>query len=493
MAYEIAPPNTGDALSTMDADSVRNLWQKTVDMHEQTEDFWAKFEGNSRQAVIATRTDTSKGRGQSVTITNMAGFYGPGKQGDEHFEAAEDYEDLLINSYTVNVDWLRNAYADNERMEEVMGMRGELRSGAAAELGNWMGREKSDRIFMMFREKGGAENTVIAGGKSGIDNIVSADVLNYDEVLGMGAIMQPLGGRPAMMGRVNGQSVMKYNIVGTVPGMFSLEMDSDYQQILRDAGQRGEGNHLFKGGFPDLRGNVFHCYNPIDHDGYGPVGSAMNPKAFLGGAITAGTATFDVLGGGSAAAAAKTKILYFKHFFNYAYKFMPGDVLANGSTERYFLVVNPPNAPTDPNKIGMYAYTTGNNGNKITITKRLGPADAVAQQETIGNVTWNTGVWANKHTQVHPIGATIVQCNANGVPIGETLMLGAAAGIRGYGKYRNKRSSESADGGFVERRYITSVFGQNLRLDAQGRARGYIRLIHAIQYPELNQIPTNIT
>ncbi|WP_309386093.1 DUF4043 family protein [Cerasicoccus frondis] len=489
MAYEIAPPNTGSALANMSPESVRQLWQKTVDMHDQNEDWWAKFEGPSRDAPIATRTDLSKGAGQKVTITNMAGFYGPGKQGDEHFEAATDFEKLLINAYSVEVDWLRNAYAVTERMEEVMGMRGELNGGAAAELGKWMGRQKSHRVFMTFREKGDAQNLVIAGGKSGVDELLSADVLNYDEVIGLGAIIKPNGGRPALMGRANGQPVKKYNIVSTVPGMFSMKHDDDYREALKEAGARGDANHLFKGGYPDIDGHVFHEYEAIDHDGFGPVGCPMAPKAFLGEAIAAGTAVFTVKGGGSAAAAALTNILYFQDFAGYAYKFLAGDVLAPENETRYFLIVNPSNAAVDPNKIGMYSYTVGNDGNTITIVNRLGPADSVAQVDSLGDVTWNTGVWANKHTQVHPIGATIIPCNAKGVPIGETLMLGASAMIRGYGKYKNKRSKEKADGGHVERRYITSVFGQALRRDAQSRARGYVRLKHAIQYPELNSLP----
>ncbi|MCU9611805.1 hypothetical protein OEK97_28265, partial [Escherichia coli] len=80
----------------------------------------------------------------------------------------------------------------------------------------------------------------------------------------------------------------------------------------------------------------------------------------------------------------------------------------------YVLIVNPANAAVDPGKIGMYKYTTGNDGNKITITQRLASAISGAAHTTVGAVVWNTGVWLNKHTVEHPAGATIIPCNEYG-------------------------------------------------------------------------------
>lgn len=482
------PPNTGDALAAMDADSIRKLWQKTVDMHEQNEDFLGKFEGRSRDSMILTETRTSAGKGQELTITNRSGFYGEGKSGDSLFQP-EDFEEIEIGSYKVKVDWLRNATSSNERMEEVMGMRDELRSGDAAELGKWMGREKSYRLMMLWRERGDTETLLRANGRFNDASIVSGDVLDYDFILEASAYMEPLGGRPAKVGNINGNPVHRFGVLATSQAMFSLEADDDYKTMLEAAGNRGDTNYLFTGGYPDVRGNYFMKFNPIRHDGTGPIGCPLAPEAVLGIAITAGTSVIEVTGGGSTAAANKTQKKYFKFFDNYAFEFLPGDVISPSSEEKYFLIVNPPNAPTDANKIGMYAYTTGNNGNRITITKRLGPTDAGAQSDKIGDVEWNTGVWADRHTQVHPAGARIIQCNAKGVPIVDTIMLGAMAAIRGYGKYRNHRSDQSFEGGFVYQRFITSVFGQDLRKDRLGRCRGFVRLRHAAQYPGL-PLPT---
>ena len=490
MAVDYTTPNTGAALSAMDANSVRKLWQKTVDMFEQTEDFFTQFEGTTKASPIAVKTDTSKGGGQKITITTRAGYYGEGKSGDASFEAAADFEEDEINSYTLEVDFLRNATSMNDRTEEVLGMRGELMDGSAAELGKWMGREKTWRMMMLFREKGGSGNLVYANGRLSQDEILSSDGLSYDEIISTRAQLEPMGGRPAMVGRDGaGNAIHRYLVVGTSAGLLSLEVDPDYKDAVKEAAGEGSGNPLFKGGFVDVGGNVIKKFNPIDHDGSGPIGSPWNPKALLGVAITAGTTAIEIKGGGNATRAAKTAKKYFKFFPGYAFEFLPSDILSPASETRYLLIINPRSGVGGDGKIGMYAYTTGNDGNKITITQRLGSAASGARVTTLGEVTWNTGVWAGKHTDAHPEGAIVVPCNAKGVPIGDTVILGASAALRGYGKYRNRRTEQHDDGDFLHRRYITSVFGQTLRKDVLNRAPGYIRIRHAVSYPGLG-LPT---
>ena len=483
------PPNTGAVLSAMNAASIRALWQKTVDMFDQSEDFFADFEGSGKSSPIVVKTDLEKGGGQKITITNRAGYYGEGKSGDALFETTTDYEEDQISSYTLEVDFLRNATSMNDRTEEVMGMRGELMDGSAAELGKWMGREKTWRMMMMFREKGGSGNLVLAGGRLAESELGSADGLSYDEIISARSQLEPMGGRPAMVGKdAAGNDINRYLVVGTTPGLYSLEVDPDYKDALKEAGGSGSSNPLFKGGFVDVGGNVIKKFNPIDHDGAGAVGSPFNPRAFLGTAVTAGTAAFNVTGGGSAANAAKTAKKYFKFFSGYAFEFLPSDIMTADTAEKYFLIVNPKTGAGGDGKIGMYAYTT-HNGNLITITKRLGSATSGVRNTTVGSVVWDTGVWNGKHTDAHPIGATIVYCNAKGVPIGDSLVLGSSAALRGYGKHRNRRTEDHLNGDFVHVRYITSVFGQSLRKDVLGRAPGFIRLRHAVYYPGLG-LPT---
>jgi hypothetical protein len=496
MSWEIGTPNTGTALAAMSPDSVRILWQKEVDVFEQNEDFWGKFEGSSKDSPIYVINDTSVDKGLKFRVTSRAGYYGRGKSGDALFTDQDDFEQDVINSNEMIADYLRNATSATKRTDEYMGMQGELVNGQAAELGKWMGREKSARAGMTFVLKGNSKNLLIAGGKTEQDDLVTADGLLYDDILYMGQALKPMGGAPCEIGTVRGSPVYKYCVVGTTPGLFSLKQDPDYKQILREAGPREkyDENPLFEGGYMDLDGHRIVEYNPIDPDGYAWSGSWFNAKAYLGEAITAGTAAFAIKGGGSAAAAAKTNIDYFRFFPNFAFEFTPEDIYVPGDDQQYLLIVNPRGAVTadnpDPGKVGMYGYTTGNNGNQITINKRLAAvaAGSVAVT-TLGDVTWDTGVWNGKHSATHPIGSTIILCNAKGVPIGDTVMMGRMCMLRGYGMYRNLRTQWNVDGDFETRKYITTVFGQQLRKNVNGNYPGYVRLRHALRYPELG-LPT---
>ena len=67
--------------------------------------------------------------------------------------------------------------------------------------------------------------------------------------------------------------------------------------------------------------------------------------------------------------------------------------------------------------------------------------------------------------------------------------MGADAAKRGYGSYRNERSTESHDGGFVRKTYITSVFGQSPTKRADGHTPNVLCITHAIAYAGLSNIP----
>jgi hypothetical protein len=491
MSWQPGTPNTATALAAMSPDSVRILWQKTVDVFEQTEDFWGKFEGDSKDSPIRVINDTSVHKGLKFRITSRAGYYGRGKSGDDLFVNTTDFEQDVINSNELDADFLRNATSITQRTDEYLGMQGELASGQAEELGKWMGREKSARAGMTFVLKGNSRNLLIGGGKATQDLLKTADGLTYTDLQLMGQSLKPMGGKPCEVATVRGSPVLKYCVVGTTPGLFSLKQDPDYKLSLQNAGPREkyDENPLWEGGYMEVDGHRIVEFNPIDPDGYAWSGSWFNNKAYLGGAISGGTTAFAILGGGSAAAAANLNVDYFRFFPNFAFPFLPNDVFVPGSTTQYLLIVNPrtidPVNNPDPGKVGMYAYTTGNNGMQITISARLGPTIAGIQNSTLGNVTWNTGVWSGVHSYTHPIGSTVLLCNANGVPIGDTVMMGAMAMLRGYGSMRNKRSQWLVDGEFETRKYITTVFGQQLRKNVNNNYPGFVRMRHAISYPEL--------
>lgn len=488
MAYDITAATTGTTLSAGDSNGVAKLYRRTVEINEQENDFWQEYEGMGEDTFIQTVTETSKGAGQKITIRNTTGFYMDGRMGDEQFDTNEMFEKSSTQSYDLEVDWLRNAHSMNARGEEYMGIRGELKSKVPQNLAAWMGREKGYRMDQLFLRRGDGRNYLYANGKLTLDLLRPADVLSVNQLITMKQELIRVGAAPGLVGKAGRNRIHKYMLIGTTDALTEMKKSTAYQTLLREAGEQNQYNPLFRGGYYDLDGQVIKERFVLDHDGPGPIGSSLNPRALLGTAVAAGTAAFTIKGGGSTARAALKYTSYFRHFPNFPVEFMPNDTIAAGTASFYIAIINPLTAETDPGKWGFYRCSA--NGwssdlNIITIDRRLGSADETVattniRDNVVGNVTWDADV----NTDVHPVGSLIVLTNSSACPIGYSIMLGQRAAFRGYGKYRNDMPMEykegSGENAFIMRRYIQSVFGQKLREDFLGRKPGFLVLGHAI-------------
>lgn len=484
----ISTPNNGaHILSQLPATTV---WAKQFETFETNGDFYKPVEGTGPNSIVMVKKDTSTGNGQKMQIRVESGFGNEPHFGDETFGTDQDFEQMLFEDYELTVDWIRHATSWTKRAEELVGIRDEIKNGVPGKLGDWMGRRKSEELDMMFREQCPSANVFYSGGLTK-HTLGSANTLGWNFAMNVSAALQTLGGQAGKLGtfRTGNAPALGLSLVATSDACTALRQDSVYVDYAKFGGVRGDVNSLFSGNMNMIDGIGIVDRRIIDSDIEGAIGSPQNPKALLGTAIAPATTAFDILGGGNATSAAKTYKMFFKYFEGYAYKFASGDSLAPATESRYVLIVNPANAATDPGKVGMYEYTTGNNGNKITVTKRLGSATAGIRNTTVGDVVWNTGAWVGKHTDTHGLGSLIIPCNSKGVPLGYTFLLGRAAALRGYGLYQGRRDTELANGNMNERTYITSVFGQKIRTDRLGRAPGIAVLVHALKYPHLN-LPT---
>lgn len=481
-------PITGDRLKYLDPASVRQLWKAGVEVHEQACDFWSDFEGNDPLALIQTETNTSKGAGQKIVFTNRSGLYAEPHLGDERFTDSSHYEELLIGHNELTVDWFRHGVEYTERAEELMGMRGELAAGLPEELGRWAGRLKSEKIFMMLREQIPAENVVELNG-----------VLNWNAIVTHAQIMKRWGAASAMVGRqANGKPLRRYVVVAAEDALTSLKLDGDYKEALQNTTQP-QGKMFFEGGYTDVDGHVIRPYDSIEHDGYGAIGSPMNPMARLGVAMTAVnlSAVNHIHGGGSDRAEHKlARVKTMKYFPGYAYPVQAGVTLPASTQDFYVAVINPPNAAMDPGKYGLYkvgpvtadgSTQPANDGNKLCIKAALAIAQADPTDDTHGAAKVNAAnglgpgspAWDSaKHTNNHPVDALVVLVNSDGTARFCSHILGAAAARRGYGKYRNNRTFQNKEGNFVREVYFNTVMGQTIRTNRRGRAPGVITVWH---------------
>lgn len=501
-------PNTATTLSTAplgNAKNVRQIWRKGALLAEKNGDFFQEMESRSERGLIWAQTDLSKGNGSIMNFTTRSGFYKKPKLGDALFETAADFDKRRQGNFQLTVDFARWAVRDNIRTEEIMGMRGDIQDGTNLDLGDTLGRFKTEQLFGMFQHKLPVANVVYANGKT-MDTLKSGDTFRWDEVVSSGQAMLTMGGRPAnIAGRNANGPIWSQTFIAPTPCCTSLKLDSGWRDVLKHADIKGTNNTIFAGGYPSIDGHTIVPYDPIDHDGVGPMGSFLNPKAFLGGAdlgsgnaIVAGTTAIDVFGGGNATDMAESE--FFRYFEGSPYEYIDTGSFTAASATRYFVIYN----TTGPNagKWGMYAYTTGNNGNKITITARLAAAASGIAHTVIGGaghtnglggtytasgvsaagVQWTAGV----NTDVHPIGSFIFPVNNLGVAIGDVPVLGQAAILRGYGMFRAEHTTDKLNGGFVTDRYLTSVFGQTFRQDRLNRVTSALRLRCAITYPGIS-------
>lgn len=496
MAFEITSPNTGATLSAQVDPKV--LWSRGISIYEGEEDPFMQMEGGS-DSIIETKTETAAGAGTTIKFQVSSDYGDEGKQGDELFEEADDFEEDLLGEFELTVDWIRHATRITKRGGEIMGLANELKRHTPRKLGRWLGKHKSHSMQMTFLHKTNSANHFYTARSQ--DAITMSDGLTYDEIIKGGAILKPLGGAAAKVGRdKNGNPVWGAVVLATDNATYGLKLDPVYRLNLQNGFDRGVANLLWSGGVASVDGHVIKEYVPKRGDIEGAVGSPLNPQALLGGAITGATTTFDIKGGGNATSAAKTKKKYFKYFPKYAYSWRPAqgsraaDVLSatsevcwdltalgeDGATANVFYVriTNPPNAATDAGKWAIYECSA-NDGNKLTVSARLGASDSGIRYQTVGEVTWD----ASKHTVTHGVGSLVTLCNAKGVPLGATLFLYRQAAYRGYGSVRNQRQEQRHNGDFVMDTYIESVFGQTLCEDRIGNKPGVAVIKHAIMYP----------
>lgn len=471
------------------------LWKRGVKLSEATENFFESFEGPTESYAIQSIRDLSRGAGTKITFRSMAHIYGEGVQGDDLINDAT--EDFRVGAFNLTVDFLRHAISYNRRTEEKTALASELKSNVPVLLGSWLGRIKTERLFKMFQHKGGSINSRIISNRSSVGDILPADTLSYSSILENGQALRTLGAKPAMIGTVNKNKINRFVVVGTGDGLFTLKNESKYLDAIKAyTASVGENSVFFTGGFVDLDGHAIRQYDPFDHDGYGAVGSSLNPKALLGETFTidnstSASATITIKGGGTGYATAPTNAKankFFKFFDNYAYKFGPSDSVSTSAGDRGYVLI------LSGGKYGLYQYST-NDGNKLTMTAALTSATAGTFNKStstwaalVGGTApsgWAANFGANQLTNTHAVGDPVIQCNRWGTPIGRSLLLGSNAAVRGYGSLDGDRSEETFDGDFVRKVYITSIFGQAPYERVDGVKPNYLQLTHAISVPGL--------
>ena len=482
------------------------LWDLRARRSRETANYFSSAETavddpEGPDGLVVTKTETSAGNGHQVNFRTISGFYGEGKRGESLFAEATDFERNNFGEYSAYVGVYRNATSWNEFTNEEAAITKELESGTPESLGNWLGRLMTETIDIRVRDKADSSSLFTANSK-GLNGLLSSDILDLNNMIAVKGQMSTLGGKAARVGMIGKQPVHKYVWGPVTEVATTLKMSSDYQGLLKYSNTGID--YLLKGEIATLDDQIVKPYEVINHDGYGPIGSARFPMAQLGEAIAAGTAALTMKFGGDATGAARTDLLYTKAFLGYAYNWVPDrttEVLASNpflggsdfTPAKYLMVVNPPNpSGSEPaNGVGYYQYTTGNNGNQIVCTKRLSATGGVFGGTNTAVATFGTGsitptlvaTYGATFAEDHPIGAMVYQCNIKGVPLAFTPCYGAGGIIRPYGITKQRRGKETKEDGFIYQSFIRSYFGTQLRYDRRSRTPGVAVIAHAVKIP----------
>lgn len=442
--------------------------------------------------------ETNKLAGDTINLHRLAPLGGPGRQGEASRDGQE--EKYRFSNYQFTIGRLWNGTAQNAvtRDQTVIGSNFDREANSL--LAEWMGWHKGTDVEASMIVAQHSRNTFRPNFKSTREALRTADYLTGETVIRAQNGLSSLQAKGLVAAKSKaGQEVYKYLLVSNQYALSKFKSTSTYTNILANAQVRGDGNELFAGGLPDWNGNMLWEWQVPDHTAFGPVGSLCVPRAFLGAAVTAGTATFDITGGGSAAGAALTTPLYFQNFSNAAYTGFEGvKIAASTGTTRYVGIMNL--SGSDAGKVGFYSYTV-NTGNVLTVAGRLGSAASGIRATTLGNVTWDVAPWtvaANGPfaglTDAHPVGSLIFETNSYGVPFGLSYMMADEAVMSGYGSIDGK---VSAMGQRTEARGPHNLdYGIGLELcwgclaipRVDGIAGGYAIIESAIDIPGLPDI-----
>lgn len=462
--------------------AVPTLWAREAWEGEREGDFFMEFEGSGPDALIRTKTDTTKDQGMSIYFPTYSGMYGRTQNGDPLYDTVATFDKPALGGFSLTVDYVHHATSFNTKADALSGMRYELAMRLPRSQGELMGRVKTQKAFLEIVGRTPATNRAVINSRGTIDRIISADILSWSGIVGGASILKSQSGKPAEVGKnENGHSIKRYMVIPTEEAMVSLKSDTDYKAYAKDAGPREKMNKVFSGDLYDVDGHMLRPYQTTINDAAAPYGAAICPQATVGSTGSGATAsshaqTYFTFG---------TNALYdyTRDFPLYAYPFTSLDTLAwsgslAGSGNKFCYVYDPATG-----KSGMFEYSA-NDGVKLTIVKRLGAVTSGVDFQTVGGRGYaDFTSLLDPYVDGYPAGCRVFACNRLGVPYGYTVIMGKSALYRGYGSERNVRGVTPVVGGFQNELYIRSVTGQTMAKDVQSRTSGVMLLAHALVYP----------
>lgn len=490
----------------MDPKVKAELWARYLEIGSKAHDAFSMFESEQpripvanagKSGIFARKRDLKAQGGDKVNFTVISAPGGPGVIGERVLRGNESKS--KFKTYSVTVDWHRDAVAFTRKQIAFMATGGVLEETTAELLKLKMGLWKQNDMMMALIHRG-VGNTYRPNNKQSRDALTSADVLDLSVSVAAKARLNTLGAKPIShrMG-AQGDHINGFLTFASEYAYLPIRNDSGYQSAIQAADSRGGDNALFTGRLVQWQGQNFYEHIVTDQDWDDYVGSPIQPKAVMHNDVAAGTEVFSA--GDSAVGAcvlkgstSNTTSLYFQFFPGFDYEFTEDDSLGVDATNYYAWAVNPDGSVC----FMSYAGTTDNNGNRIVVKKILAPAAGTSTLGTkiLGDFTLGTtpayaagteGVFTDDvddgnlpagfvYTDTVQTGAVLIPANAKGNPIFYGFVFGAQAACRAYGSVQMNGIEQEDDYSFQKGKGYEMVFGQAPTINTNGITNGYLLL-----------------
>lgn len=402
---------------------------------------------------IIVNNDTTKVLGNQIVFNTVDNLGAPIVQGNAVRVGQE--EQLKPGDFRLTVD-ISAVLAGIDNTAQAQTIIGDKYNDVVQRaLARRLAKQQSDDVMQTLKCSAVAANTVYPNGKT-FDTLLSSDTFQTSLVVKAGGLLRDNGCLP-MNAAPNPDKateeppeIPRYLHFLTDAGARPIKTESNYVQAAQFAQDRGDKNNLFTGVYLDYDGHVIYPWINIRHGAYGSIGSALQPEALLGTALTGRTTNSGVLpagsgildGGGSATNAAVTPLRnYFEFWSLFAYKPINGVTQTyspHGSAIAYGMIID-----KTAGKVGFFSYT-GNTGNTLTGVVVIGSSTTGNYSSSaVGGVTWNTTPFLTAADGAGFLGVSdgafasgslMVECNSKGVPICFGLPMGEMAAVCGYGR-----------------------------------------------------------
>ncbi len=494
-------------------DAITAMFHKGAAQHNCLSRFSSQFDPNAKNggitSVFAEKTELRAGGKARVHFNTIGMPAGPGVTGADTLTGNESK--AALNTYSVAVDWVRDAISltddDIEMIESGRNLQRTLKELLFAKMGlvkqNRMLCSLIDYAYNLSTTPANWTNGVHRGNVYRVGNRASVHDLTPDDQLDLPTtnicrqLLNTLGANPLKKNEAKtGCPINKFLLFAGDTALLPIRNDSLFT-TAKDADVRGAMNANFTGELLDWQGNPFYEFPVTDMPWDDYKGGPLVAKAKVAVEAKPTTSTPKLI-----VNAGNTKSLYFQFFdgYNRANR-TPRIETAPTLTavEYYAWACNP-----DGSRV-FFAYNGGHNGNQITITKILCPAQngTTVDQTTVGQLvvgadaayaSGSTGVFTVggsgctlpttrwTYTDTIAPGAIILQANSQGTTYTRSFMLASMAGMFANGRVKMAEIAQNFDYDFVKGNGFQMIFGTGVCLDPLGVPNGYILIEHAYEY-----------